>query len=704
MNEISLKTPAKHSHVAWFALLALLAALALLALLPQRALAAGVVGSGVPGSCTEPTLNTALEGGGSVTFYCGNSPNTITVTSQKVITMNTTIDGGERITLSGGNATRVLFVNAGVALTVTNLTVSNGFVTGIGGYGGGIFNNGGTLSVINSTIAQNQADNDGGGIYNTGGPLRVLNSTFFTNTAVTGAGGGIEIVNSAADVVNSTFSGNSASYGGGIDTFTIYGGTLTLNVVNSTFSGNSGGIRNNSGTITLKNTIVANNAGHNCDGEIMGIDMGNLRWPSSDTTCVGMYGNPHLGPLADNGGPTWTMALLAGSAALDAADNSTCLNEPVNSLDQRGSPRGMDLQCDIGAFEYDVPQTGSVFNVNSTGGTDDGVCGVGNCRLREAINAANVHTGADTIELAAGATYTFTMVDNYDAWYMGTGLPVIVSEVTINAHGAAIARSQAASTPLFRLFYVKPGGILRLNQATIHGGDTTGRYGGGIFNNPGTLIVTDSTLSNNTSSEGGGIDNFGVLTVTHSTFFNNSAFWGGGISLSAPATVVNSTFSGNSAEYGGGIDIVSPLTVINSTFSGNSATYGGVIHTDYYAVTLKNTIVANSTVGVNCIGTVIDGGGNLQYGGSTPYSCGAAIPTGDPRLGSLADNGGLTWTMALLYGSAAIDAAIDATCIAAPVNNLDQRGVSRPIGAQCDIGAYETAFLQGVFLPLTLRK
>jgi CSLREA domain-containing protein len=676
-------------------------------LLPQRARAGGVVGTGTPASCTEAALDAALAGGGSVTFHCGNGPVTITVTSQKVIAADTTIDGGERIIISGGDATRVFYVNAGVALMLTNLTVSGGAVTGAGVCGGGAFNNGGTLAVINCTISGNHADYDGGGIYSTGGPLLVMNSTFFSNTA-SHAGGGIEIVDSAADVVNSTFSGNSATYGGGIDVFE-FSVPTTLNVVNSTFSGNSafegGGIRNNAATVTLKNTIVANSAGWNCDNYgTLNDGGGNLQYGGGTSDSCGATiptGDPNLGALADNGGPTWTMALLAGSAALDAADNSTCLNAPVNNLDQRGSPRRMDAQCDIGAFEYDASQTGPTFTVNSTGGTDDGVCGVGNCRLREAINAANAHAGADTIELAAGAAYTLTMVDNFDAWYMGTGLPVIASDITVNAHGATIARSQAAGTPLFRFFYVGAGGILRLNQATLRGGDVTGRYGGGIFNNSGTLIVTDSTLSNNVAYQGGGIENFGILTVAHSTFSNNTAFWGGGIACYWPAVVVNSTFSGNSADSGGGIYNASTSTVINSTFSGNGATEGGNINNGG-TVTLKNTIVANSA-GANCYGAITDGGGNLQYGGSTPNSCGATIPTGDPRLGALADNGGPTWTMALSYSSAARDAAADATCAAAPVNNLDQRGVARPLGAHCDVGAYETPFVHGIFLPLTLR-
>ena len=125
-------------------------------------------------------------------------------------------------------------------------------------------------------------------------------------------------------------------------------------------------------------------------------------------------------------------------------------------------------------------------------------------------------------------------------------------------------------------------------------------------------------------------------------------------------------------------------TVSNSTFSGNSATYGGGIRKIYGTLTLENTIVANSPTGGNCIGTVTDGGGNLSYPDSTCPGINS-----EPLLGPFQNNGGPTQTMALGQGSAAIDAADDAICAAPPVQNRDQRGVIRPQGPHCDIGAYE---------------
>jgi hypothetical protein len=100
---------------------------------------------------------------------------------------------------------------------------------------------------------------------------------------------------------------------------------------------------------------------------------------------------------------------------------------------------------------------------------------------------------------------------------------------------------------------------------------------------------------------------------------------------------------------------------------------------------LEAPCCANSQGGSACDGSpIVDGGGNLSYPDtSCPGMHSAAL------LGPLQDNGGWTHTMALGQGSAAIDAADDDVCAGPLVGNLDQRGVTRPQGSHCDIGAYE---------------
>mgnify|MGYP001350333911 CR=1 FL=1 len=256
------------------------------------------------------------------------------------------------------------------------------------------------------------------------------------------------------------------------------------------------------------------------------------------------------------------------------------------------------------------------------------------------------------------------------------------------------------------------GGILNFTgtiniTSSIFSNNSAASTGGSIAN-LGTFTITDSTFTGNSTkgsnsypvSAGGGIYNDGTLAVTSSTFSSNSAAIGG-IAIAAAGggiindhgtlTVANSTFFGNSTDgYGGGIANGGNITVTNSTVSGNSASAssGGNLFNSG-ALTLKNTILANSLSGGDCAnsgGTITASGVNLVKDGTCTIS---GALTGDPQLGPLADNGGPTQTMALLPGSPAIDVADDAICAAEPVNGLDQRGVTRPQGAHCDIGAYE---------------
>lgn len=338
--------------------------------------------------------------------------------------------------------------------------------------------------------------------------------------------------------------------------------------------------------------------------------------------------------------------------------------------------------------------------------TADDTTANGNCTLREAIQAANsdaavdacvAGSGADTIELAASSTYTLTVADNTDPTLGPNGLPIITSTVTINGHGSTIVRSAAGGTPDFRLFQVNSGGRLQLNDVTISNGKVSGSYlGGGIYiSASGTVTITNSTLSGNAAGNNGGAifnNSGGTLTVSGSTFANNSALNGGGIFNWGTVTIANSTLSGNSASFGGGINNGSnTVTVTNGTLSGNSAsTSGGAIYNSGGTVTLKNTIVADSTAGGNCGGTITDGGNNLRWP-SSDLSCVGIF--GNPKLGTLANNGGQTQTMALQAGSAALERGSSTICAAAPVSNLDQRGSPRPSPAStsCDIGAFESA-------------
>jgi predicted outer membrane repeat protein len=221
----------------------------------------------------------------------------------------------------------------------------------------------------------------------------------------------------------------------------------------------------------------------------------------------------------------------------------------------------------------------------------------------------------------------------------------------------------------------------------------TGGYGGGIYNEGGTVSVTDSTFSNNTGGYGSGIANApyatasGTVTVTNSTFSDNTTSGEGGAIYNSGSSSADAT-----------------LTVTNCTFSGNSAVdQGGGIYNDGGTVSVKSTILASSTGG-NC-GSSSSTIGDAGYNISDDSSCGFAATTaangqaiGDgvnPLLDitGLTDNGGPTETIALQSTSPAIDAIPVADCTDQSANAIttDQRGEGRPDYGEafCDIGAFE---------------
>ena len=275
----------------------------------------------------------------------------------------------------------------GIGLSQGSLTLESSRVfsnTAVNGFGGGIMlGPTATADIHNSSIGWNVAGYDGGALYLESTALTLTASTVFSNTSGN-YGGGLAIeLTSTAQLVNSTISGNRVKWnGGGIFeylalTTTLTNVTVAYNVANK--DGNSGfgggGIWNPStGAFVLLNSIVADNKdlspfmpAPDCKGTLLS-DGYNLIGDSSGCTLSGdTMGNqlnvdPHLGPLRNNGGSTWTHALRFDSPAVDTASPSVCL-----VTDQRGALRpyngsGQEFAwCDIGAFEYNGPQLHRLF-------------------------------------------------------------------------------------------------------------------------------------------------------------------------------------------------------------------------------------------------------------------------------------------------------------------------------------------------------
>jgi hypothetical protein len=278
------------------------------------------------------TVISSASAGDRITFSCsGTIPITSTLT---ISTNNLTLDGsGQAVTLDGGNSMEVLSVNSGVTFTLNALTIANGAGADCGelcSLAGGL-ENGGTVSISNSTFANNSTLIGGGGLQNFGGTVSISNSTFANNSAGFG-GGGLDNEFGTVSISNSTFANNL------------------------TFNSGGGGLSNccGGGTMSISNSIVANNSGGNCASTIT--DQGYNLESGSDCGFTGTGDLQNTDPklasaLASNGGPTQTLALLDGSPAINHLPTSAC---PV-ATDQRGVSRPQGPACDIGAFEFRVP-------------------------------------------------------------------------------------------------------------------------------------------------------------------------------------------------------------------------------------------------------------------------------------------------------------------------------------------------------------
>ena len=337
--------------------------------------------------------------GGTIDFVPTLAGQTITLRSGPLtLGKNVTIDGSAApgLAISGNNADRVVIVNNGTSATIRALTLANGYGFELAG---GVLNNG-ALTLERVVVANNRVTTSGidfwkggGGIYNgDGSTLMLVESSVRDNSVTGGAGGGVYgFFHTTVTIERSTISGNTANdVGGGIRSLgnftirnsTISGNTSTgwmggaffhtdgvMNIINSTITNNSAPAGTTGGgfvgtftaanaTLTLINTILAGNSGAQCFYAPWGA--GVVTFTSlghnfvADTSCGIpapaasdlIIADAKLGPLADNGGPTLTHALLSGSPAIDVGEDSAC-----PATDQRGVTRPQGAHCDIGSFE-----------------------------------------------------------------------------------------------------------------------------------------------------------------------------------------------------------------------------------------------------------------------------------------------------------------------------------------------------------------
>jgi hypothetical protein len=289
------------------------------------------------------------------------------------------------------------------------------------------------------------------------------------------------------------------------------------------------------------------------------------------------------------------------------------------------------------------------------------------------------------------------------------GATVTIKDMTIR-HGNPISEPESGGG-------VRNEGTLTLENVVLR--DNYGSAGGAILND-GTMMLVNCAIRDNVArggsynyiecSTGGGIKNMvGTMTLINSTVNGNtSEAKGGGIHVACHGTLVliNSTISGNTASANGGgvyVDGVGEFT--NSTIAENTAQSGGGVYVDgspernvaWGVLNYTNTIVASNSAtfekyGVaDCvIGDYASIGANVNNLVGDGASC-AAAHSGEPLLGALADDGSGVHVHALLPGSPAVDAIPAGACVV----TADQRGVVRPQGKGCDVGAFELERMEG---------
>jgi predicted outer membrane repeat protein len=436
------------------------------ALGPARvASAAGVVGDGTPGSCTEAALTTALAGGGAVSFNCGG-PKTILILSAKTIAQDTTISGGNAITLTGGLATRLFNVNSGATLVLRDIALDSAFSNGSDG---GAISNNGTLYLEHSVIQFSQTDiNHSGGAIFSSGPVFISDSTLKNNTG--GSGGAIfaNFGNAKVTVSNSTFTNNQA-----VNTTFGYGGAIWVgSLAELTFT---------------DGTLSANSAQ---TGGALYIS------PNGSATLVGSSDNPVS--ITSNSSKFDGGAIYSEAGTLNIAHANVIGNKTPTST--------------IG-----IGYGGAIASLGTMTLSD------GYLALNEGRFGGAVFVGGSLA--AAQATIDHTIFSQNTAGSLGGGLYTNVETTTITVSDSVFNRNTAATGGGIGRFAAK----LRVNNSSITQNTATSGAGLWVSSGPapsvgGYVEVHDTTISTNTASsgQGGGVYNSGLLNLQSTTIKDNT--------------------------------------------------------------------------------------------------------------------------------------------------------------------------------------
>jgi predicted outer membrane repeat protein len=372
--------------------------------------------------------------GGEVTISGGTiSNNTASlhgggIYNKDIMTMTGTTLSGNHAPEGGG----IHNLGPGVlTISLSNIQDNIGSQTG-----GGIYNLG-QMTVEGSTVSGNQAP-QGGGFQNLSN-LSITNSTITDNTAAD-SGGGIYSRESGSvlTITNSTISGNTVTT---IRGSAIYLAEGLLEINYSTITNNSGGSTSGAiftipATVTISNSIIAENPAGDCSFPAgVTINDANI---DSDGSCLGftMSVNPQLGPLDSNGGPTFTHALLPGSPAYDTALGA------CPATDQRGVTRPYDTACDIGSYEASLPLlTGPDIIIPNPYVLEATLCWVGPGPAYETVGSLQPGTQVEILGTGEGGGYIVVNNPRYNR-------PCWVKEDDIDPDGFDLSNATVHARPL----------------------------------------------------------------------------------------------------------------------------------------------------------------------------------------------------------------------------------------------------------------
>jgi hypothetical protein len=632
-------------------------------------------GDSGPGSLRDTIASSAS--GDTITFAVSG---TITLTSGELVitnSLNISGPGANALTLSGNNAIRIFQATTGT-LNLSGLTLANSFAP----IPGGAIFNAAVLTVTNCAFSGNNAS-DGAAIYNAlGATLTVYGSTIVSNQASTG---GAIANRGSALLVNSTFSGNLANNGSALYSSTLSAFTLVNCTVarNGNAASTYAALDVSSGVASLHDTLIALNSNSGLGGpdvtgaitsqgyNLIGKTNDSSGWVASDRCgSIATPLDPLLGPIQDNGGQTFTLALLPGSPAVDPG------NAGGPGVDQRGQVR-----------PYDNP---AVPNASGGDGSDIGSYEVGPGEVPTLVvyNRADAGAGSLRQAIANVPVYhvpTITFASNVMGIIILTnGELAAANSMSLLGPGAAVLTVNGNNAS--RVFNFTAGTI-HLSGLTLANAYSPVNPGAAIYNNT-VLTLTNCTLSSNNAHDGSGIynDTAGTLTVYGSTIAGNPGETGAGIENRGVATLVNTTVASNGVTGGvNGCAVYNygTIALTSCTLAGNGsgAAVGGSFYVQAGTATLHDTLIANNVANlggpdvagaINSLGFNLIGTTNNSSGWITSDRCGSMATPLAPRLGPLRDNGGPTFTMALLPGSPAIDAGISAGL------TTDQRGRPRP--------------------------